>query len=63
MRRVWCIADSLDSLDYVVRFDPIGTVYAPDYRHNAKALFGIYDRHVPTYAPLQGVVQARWDCQ
>jgi hypothetical protein len=56
-------ADSRDDLDYVVRFDPAGTVYAPDYRHSVKALFGIFDGHVTRYDPLEGVVQARWDCQ
>jgi prepilin-type N-terminal cleavage/methylation domain-containing protein len=54
--------DSRDNLDYVIRNDPINTVYAPDYRHTNKALFGIFDGHVTSYTPGQGVDRTHWDC-
>ena len=55
-------ADSRDNLDYVIRNDPINTVYSPEFRHNEGANFGFIDGHVKWLKSDEALKVAHWDC-
>lgn len=56
------IADSRDNLDYVVRNDPINTIYSPEFRHNDGANFGFIDGHAKWMKSDDALQASHWDC-
>lgn len=56
------LADSRDNLDYVIRNDPVGTVYSPEFRHNEGANFGFLDGHAKWMKSDDALQVSHWDC-
>ncbi len=56
------IADSRNSLDYVISRSAPGTGYSPDYRHNDGANFGFLDGHGKWEKSGWAMDVTHWDC-